>query len=307
MSWQRHLINGFLRIGKWQLQHLRAGEVRAAMRFYMNRVAALQLPPSWVRRRLEVVGGVVCEWVAVPETEQEPGVVIYCHGGGFMAGGPASHRDLAWRLSRASGQRVLLVDYRLAPEAPFPAQLDDVAAVYRALLAAGTAPERIALAGDSAGANLVLAVALALRDADAPLPAALVCWSAWADLTHSGESIRRNAGRDALLPPSLLAQVAAFYIGDRDPHDSLISPVFADFTGLPPLLLHAAEEELLLDDTLRIARSAQAAGVRVECRIWPGVPHAFPVFAQLLPEGRDAIAQAGNFLQRRLVPEQVAA
>lgn len=307
MSWQRPLLNGFLRLGKWQLQHLQAAEVRAVMRFYMNRLSHLQPSPSWALRQTEGVGGVPCEWISVPELEPSAGAIIYCHGGGFMAGGPASHRDLAWRLSRASGLRVLLVDYRLAPEAPFPAQLDDVMAVYRALLAAGTGPTQLALAGDSAGANLVLATALALRAAGDPLPAALVCWSAWADLTHSGDSFQRNAGRDTMLPQRLLDQVAGFYAGERDLRDPLISPVFADFTGLPPLLLHAAEEELLLDDSLRIARDAQAAGVRVECRIWPGVPHAFPVFAQFLPEGRDAINQAGTFLRRRLEPEQAAA
>jgi acetyl esterase/lipase len=303
MSWQSHLVSGFLRLGKWQFQHRDVSSVRAMMRMYMNRLAEFQLQPSWAHCRLEIINGVPCEWVWVPETEHTTGVIIYLHGGGFMAGSPASHRDLAWRLSRASGRRVLLVDYRLTPDFAYPAQLEDALAVYRGLLDRGIGAERLALAGDSAGGNLALACVLACRDVRLPLPAAVVCFSPWADLTHSGASIVANAARDTMIPVHLLEQVASLYYADADPRAELISPVFADFKDFPPLSLHVAAEEVLLDDTLRIAERAQAAGVAVEFRIWQNVPHAFPVIAQLLPEGRAALQQSGIFLQRLLAAE----
>jgi len=298
MSWQGQLVNAFLRFGKQQFADTDIRTLRAMMRIYMNRLAQLRPRPGWVGTRREYVGGVPCEWVWVPETEQAAGVIEYLHGGGFMAGSPASHRDLAWRLSRASGQRVLMVDYRLTPDFVWPDQLDDARAVYRALLERGTEPGRIALAGDSAGGNLVLACILGLIRMELPVPAAAVCYSPWTDLTHSGGSVVANARRDTMIPVSLMKQVAALYCGGADPGDPLISPVFADFRGFPPLQLHVAEEEVLLDDTLRVAARAEAAGVPVEYRIWRDVPHAFAVFAQVLPEGRAVVRQSGMFLNR---------
>jgi len=300
MSWQGRLVNGLLRFGKHQFQYSDVRTLRAMMRIYMNRLSQLRVPPSGVHIRREVIGGVPCEWVWVTEAEQAGGVVEYLHGGGFMAGSPASHRDLAWRLSRASGRRVLMVDYRLTPDFAYPAQLDDSLAVYRGLLDRGIPATQIALGGDSAGGNLALACVGAAIRAGLPLPAAVVGFSPWTDLTHSGASVIANADSDTMIPVPLMRQVGALYYGAADPADPLLSPVFSDFSGFPPLQLHVAEEEVLLDDTLRVAARAQAAGVPVEYRIWRGVPHAFPVFAQLLPEGRAALSQAGAFLSRRL-------
>lgn len=299
MSWQGHLINGLLRFGKWQFQHHDVDSVRGMMRLYMNRLAELQLQPSWVHTRAETVAGVPCEWVWVPEATDSEGAIEYLHGGGFMAGSPASHRDLAWRLSRASGRRVLVVDYRLTPDFGYPAQLDDALGVYRVLLERCGAGG-VALGGDSAGANLALACTLAARAAQLPPPAAVACFSPWADLTHSGDSITANAGRDTMIPAGLLPQIAALYYGNADPAAPLVSPVFADYRDFPPLLLYAAAEEVLVDDTLRIAAAVRSAGGVLEQRIWPNVPHAFPVFAQLLPEGRTALQRTGEFLQRFL-------
>lgn len=297
MSWQGSLLNNFLRLGKWQFEHRSLDDAIGAMRLYMNRLAEFLPQPSWVQLQPEVIGGVPCEWVAVEATEQAEGVILYFHGGGFVAGSPASHRDLAWRLSHDSGMRVLLVQYRLAPEFSYPAQIDDATAVWRALLKRGLKPRHAAFAGDSAGGNLALATALSLRDRKGKLPAALVAFSPWADLTHSGASITANAHRDQMLPVRLLNGVAGLYAGDVDRSDPLISPVFADLRGLPPLQLQASEREVLLDDTRRLSAAAELAGIAHECRIWSQVPHAFPVFAQYLPEGKKAIARAGFFLR----------
>jgi acetyl esterase/lipase len=302
MSWQGFLLNHALRFGKWQLEHRSIPDITAAMRLYMNRIVELQVQPSDVACEAVILGGVPCEWVCVTETREAPGVVLYCHGGGYVAGSPASHRDLAWRLSRASGMRVLMVSYRLAPEYPYPAQREDAGAVYRALLDGGQPAGRIAFAGDSAGGGLVLGLALELRDLGLPLPAALVAFSPWADLTHSGATIRGNAFRDQMLPVHLLDQVAALVAGGTSLEDPLLSPVFADLHGLPPLQLHASADEVLLDDSRRLAARAQAAGVSVQLRIWERVPHAFPVLAQLLPEGRGALREAGAFLKRVMSP-----
>lgn len=303
MSWQSRVMKVVLQVGKWQVQHRDVDAVKNMMRLYMNRLAELEIQPSWVISRAEIISGVPCEWVSVTETSATAGVVLYLHGGGFVAGSPASHRDLAWRLSRASGLRVLLVDYRLAPEFPYPAQLDDAAAVYRALLDSGLPATRLAVAGDSAGGNLALSTILRARAAGWPLPAAVIALSPWGDLTHSSPSMISNTNRDHMIPVALVDQIAALYAGTEDLTQPALSPVFADYTDFPPLMMHVAEEEVLRDDTLRIAASAEAAGVNVVFRVWDHVPHAFPVFGQYLPEARTAINQMGEFLKRLLAPD----
>jgi acetyl esterase/lipase len=306
MSWQSRLLNTFLQLGKWQVSHRDVDAVKSMMRLSMNRLAELEIQPSWVRCRNEIVAGVPCEWVSVVETPVDAGVVLYLHGGGFVAGSPASHRDMAWRLSRESGLRILMVDYRLAPEYPYPAQLDDSLAVYRALLDGGLSPTQLAVAGDSAGANLALVTVLLARAQQLPLPAAVIAMSPWGDLTHSGASVITNAKSDHMIPVALIDQIASMYAGDQDLLQPELSPVFADYTNFPPLMLHAAEVEVLLDDALRIHDRAEAAGVDVSCQVWPKVPHAFPVFAQFLPEGRQAIRKMAAFLSEHLVVSDVA-
>jgi acetyl esterase/lipase len=309
MSWQSRILNAVLHLGKWQASHRDADSVKSMMRLSLNRLAELEVQPSWVRVRDELIAGVPCEWVSVAETAADAGVILYMHGGGFVAGSPASHRDLAWRLSRASGLRTLLVDYRLAPEYSYPAQLDDCMAVYRALLDGGLPPSQLAVVGDSAGGNLALVTVLRAQRQQLPLPAAVIALSPWGDLTHSGESIVTNAKTDHMIPVHLIDQIAAMYVGSGSEgnigaQDDLqqpdLSPVFADYTGFPPLMLHAAQEEVLRDDALRIHDRADAVGVDVTCHIWPKVPHAFPVFAQYLPEGRSAIRRMAEFLQQHM-------
>lgn len=295
MSWQSQVVNSVLRLSKLRYQNSDVRFALGAMRLTMNRLADMR--PRGLRSSADTIAGVPCEWVWTRISEDSPDVTIYLHGGGFVAGSPASHFDLAKRLSKSSLSRVLLVDYRLSPDHCYPAQLDDVLAVYRAVLDSGQAPQRLALAGDSAGGNLALALLMRARQLGLPLPVGLVCYSPWTDLTHSGASIGSNAERDTLIPVNLLDPLAALYGGGHDLSDPLLSPLFGDYAGFPPLQLHVAEDEVLLDDTLRLDARARAAGVPVETHVWPQLPHAFPVFAEMLPEGRTAIRQSGEFLR----------
>jgi acetyl esterase/lipase len=279
--------------------HIQNQDVRfaiAAMRLTMNRLAEMR--PRGLRSRSEIIAGIPCEWVWSRETENSAPITLCLHGGGYVAGSPASHFMLGKLLSRASRSRILMVDYRLSPEHQYPAQLDDALTVYRALLDRGVDTKNLALVGDSAGGNLSLALMLRLRELNLPLPVAFVAYSPWTDLTHSGESIARNAERDVAIPVAMLAPLAQMYAGENDLRDPLISPLFGDYAGLPPMQLHAAQDEVLLDDTLRLAEKAKAAGIEVQCHVWKNVMHAFPVFAELIPEGRTAIAQSGEFLRR---------
>jgi acetyl esterase/lipase len=296
MSWQSQILNNMLRIGKWRYQDTDVRFAMATMRLAINRLAEQR--PRGMHTRAEIIGGVPCEWVWQRATANAEQVTIYLHGGGFIAGSPASHYDLAKRLSSASHSRILMVDYRLTPDFSFPAQLDDTLTVYRELLARDVAPKNIAIAGDSAGGNLALACVLRCRELRLPLPVAIVCYSPWVDLTHSGTSIIANADSDHTVPTILLDPMAAMYCGAHDPREPLISPLFAELHDFPPMQLHVSGAEVLLDDTLRLVQRAAAAGVQIEHRVWPNMPHAFPVFAQFLPEGRAAIRQSGAFLRR---------
>lgn len=267
-----------------------------AMRLTMHRLAETR--PRDMYSRSEMIGGVRCEWVWVGATEKSECITLYLHGGGYVSGSPESHFTLGKLLSQASDSRVLLVDYRLAPEHQYPAQLNDALAVYRALLDRGIDVKKFALVGDSAGGNLGLVLMLRLRELNMPLPAAFVSYSPWTDLTHSGDSIAQNAARDVAIPVAMLEPLAAMYAGENARHEALISPLFGDCSGLPPMQLHVAQDEVLRDDTLRLADKVRAVGGEVDCRVWPNVTHAFPVFAEEIPEGRVAIEQSGVFLRR---------
>jgi acetyl esterase/lipase len=226
-------------------------------------------------------------------------VLLYLHGGGFVMCSPWTHGPTAVAIARAAGVRALLPDYRLAPEHPFPAALDDCLAVYRWLLAEGVAPEKIVIGGDSAGGNLALATLLSLRDAGLPMPAGAICLSPATDMTASGESFRTHAGDEVLLTVPFCRAVGPMYCGQTPPTAPLVSPLFGDLRGLPPLLVHVGTRELLLDDSVRLAERARAAGVDVTLKIWEGLWHAFQLFA-VFPEARQAIAELGAFVRTRL-------
>lgn len=255
--------------------------------------------PADVRYEPTTAGGVRAEWAVAGSASAER-AVLYLHGGGYVIGSPASHRMLVGDLSRASGARMLSLDYGLAPEAPFPAAVHDAVSGYRHLLGLGIAPSRIAIAGDSAGGGLTVAALLALRDAGDPLPAAGVCLSPWLDLTLSGESMTAKAGEDPLVTREGLAQMAALYLKGADPRTPLASPLFADLEGLPPLLVQVGTAETLLDDSTRFAERARAAGVDVELEPWEEMIHVWHSFATMIPEGKQAIARIGEYLRTHL-------
>jgi acetyl esterase/lipase len=227
--------------------------------------------------------------------------LFYLHGGAYVAGSAQGYRGLAAELGRAAGVRLFSADYRLAPEHPFPAAVDDGVAAYRALLDRGFDPSRLVVAGDSAGGGLTLAVLVALRDGGAPLPAAALLISPWADLGCDSESIAAKAVEDPALTAESLRASAARYLAGTDPRHPLASPCFADLTGLPPLLIQVGSAEILLDDAVRVARAAGAAGVDVRLEIWPQMIHVWHAFGFMLSAGRRAIAEAGTFLSARMM------
>ena len=243
-------------------------------------------------------GGVSAEW-SVAAGVDEAKVVLYVHGGGYVMGSAGSHRDVTGRLSKAAGARVLSLNYRLAPEHPFPAPVDDAVAAYRWLLAQGISPGNIAVAGDSAGGGLAIATLLALRDAGEPLPAAGIGISPWVDMEGTGESMTTRAAVDPVVQKEGLLGMAKLYLGDADPKNPLAAPLHADLAGLPPLLLQVGDAETLLDDSTRLAERARAAGVDVTLKVWDEMPHVWHLFAPILPEGRQAIDEIGSFFQAR--------
>ena len=243
--------------------------------------------------------GVPAAWV-IPDDCVPGRAVVYFHGGGYATGTVDSARALCSHLARATRARLLAVDYRLAPEHPFPAAIDDAVAAYRFATSAGSAPEATALCGDSSGGGLALATLVALRDLGEPLPRTAVCISPWTDLTLSGTSLQTNRDADPMVSAATLGLMADAYLGDVDRRSPTASPLFADLAGLPPLLLQVGSSELLLDDTTRFADRAEAAGVDVTLEIWDDVVHVWHSFADFLPEARDAIAQIASYVDQRL-------
>ena len=240
--------------------------------------------------------GVTGDWVSWPGVASDR-VLLYLHGGAYMMGSARTHRDLAARFSQAAGIRVLVPNYRLAPENPYPAALEDATAVYGWLLDQGFKPEHIAIAGDSSGGNLAVVTLLALREAGVPLPAAAILLSPWTDMTLSGESVLTRAEVDPMIKLGKASEQFAYYVGNHDPTNPLISPIFANLHGLPPLLIHVGNDEVLLDDSVRLADRAGAAGTEVKLKVWEGMWHVFQSLAIRLPEGRASIEELGAFVK----------
>jgi len=226
--------------------------------------------------------------------------LLYLHGGAFVAGSAHGYRALAAELARSGGLTSWSVDYRLAPEHPFPAAIDDCVAAYRALLARGIAPNKIVLAGDSAGGGLVLSTLIALGEAGDPLPSAAILLSPFANLACDGATYESKSAEDPSLTVAGLKAGAAHYLGTTDPREALASPAHANLAGLPPLLIQVGSAEILLDDAVRVAANAGAAGTSVRLDIWPNMPHVFPAFAFMLEAGRLALQDAGQFIRQSL-------
>ena len=245
-------------------------------------------------------GGVDGEWIS-PACAPEDKAILYFHGGGFRIGSVASHRDLMAQIALASDCRVLAINYRLAPEHRFPAALDDALAAYGWMLDRGLKSGNVAFAGDSAGGNLVLGAMLALRERGLPLPVSAVLMSPWTDLAATGPSYVSRAEADPIHQRPMILALANNYLGGQgDPCDPLVSPLYADLRGLPPLLIQVGDRETVLDDSVMFADLARAAGVDVSLEVWDGMIHVFQMFGAELPEARQAIASIAGFLNRHL-------
>lgn len=273
----------------------------AERRAALNRSAQGSPPPEGVRIDEETLGGRPAERIT-PEDAGSSSVVLYLHGGGYCSGSLDSHRQLAARIALASNIPVALLGYRLAPEEPFPAAVEDATAAYRELVASGCDPSRMAIAGDSAGGGLTLAALLALRSAGERLPAAAVCLSPWVDLTQSAPSYDTLAALDPMVSRAGLDEMAHGYLGGRDPRGELASPLFAeDLSGLPPVLVEVGAHEVLLDDATVLAGRLRAAGTAVTLTVWPELIHVFQAFsAEIIPESDQSIAAVGSFLAHHL-------
>jgi len=267
-----------------------------ALRERMDALGTTFHPPEDVKIEPTTIAGRPAEWHTPAHTTPSR-VLIYFHGGGYVSGSLISHRHLVAMLAKATDCRALALDYRLAPEHPFPAALDDATACYHQLLEEGIAPENIAFAGDSAGGGLTLATMLNLREKGTPLPSAAACLSPWTDLAITGNSIQTNADKDLLLDPKGLTLAGLGYLNNQDTKNPLASPLYADLTGLPPMLIQVGEPEMLFDDASRLAENARKANVEVTFEPWPEMFHVWQLVAPVLPEGEQAIQRIAQFFK----------
>lgn len=291
---QKLALDGVLRQGGLDLQ----ADV-TKLRASFNELMARFPPPTDVRQSPTTIGGVGAIEVTAPGADADT-VILYFHGGVYVIGSAATSVPLVAELARRTGARVITLDYRLAPEHPFPAAVDDARDAYQGLLEQGVDPRQIALAGESAGGGLAVATLLALRDAGVPLAACAFIMSPYADLTLSGASLASRQAVDRTLTPEGLRLRIPDYVAGADADDPLISPVFADLTGLPPLLIQVGSNEILLSDALRLAERAAMADVTVTLDVTDGVPHVFQAFAAMLDEADAALARASAFLRNNL-------
>jgi monoterpene epsilon-lactone hydrolase len=256
------------------------------------------LPPEMAVESVQA-GGRPAEWLRTSGTRADA-ALLYLHGGGYVIGSARSHRHLAGAIATGAGIACLFPDYRLAPEHPFPAAVDDAVSAYRWLLERGVAGGRIVVGGDSAGGGLVVATLLALRQHGLALPAAGVCISPWVDLTCSGASYDTKATSDPIVKRQGVLQMAQHYLGGADAKTPLASPLFADLSGLPPLLIHVGSDEVLLDDSTRLAARMRAAGGKVELEVWPDMIHVWHWFLPWLDEAKTAVDGIGRFIRANL-------
>ncbi len=275
------------------------GTAPADQRVVWDMVAALHPLPDGVVTTVVDDGDMRGEWVDAPGADARR-ALLYLHGGGYVIGSPTTHRYLAARLSATVDARVLVLDYRLAPEHRYPGALDDAVAAYRWLLARGHLPGAVCLSGDSAGGGLALCALVALRELGVALPAAVACWSPWADLACTLPSIGARAGRDPVLSEAWLSAMAAHYLDGVDPATPSVSPLFADLAGLPPLLVVVGSEEVLHDDATALVERARSAGVDAEFEEFPECIHLWMQLAAGSPEAEAGVARVAAFLRGRL-------
>ena len=270
------------------------------LRRVMNAPVAPSPLPRGIRLRHARVGDVPGQWLSPPDPSAK---VLYLHGGAFIGGRLETYHNFCGRLARTLNAEVFLPDYRLAPEHPFPAALEDTLTAYRGLLALGYLPERIALGGDSAGGGLMFATLAQILASGLPVPGAAFAFSPWVDLTGTSPSLVRNRHADPLLPASRMEETRGYYLAGADPANPRASPVRADFTEGPPVLILAGSTEILLDEALAMSHRLQAAGVSVEVEVWPEAPHVWPIFQGWIPEADAALDRVATFLRMALRPE----
>jgi epsilon-lactone hydrolase len=256
------------------------------------------LPPD-VRVEVVVADGVAAEWTTVPEADPSR-VMLYLHGGGYVSGSLLSHRALVAEAGRQARLRTLALAYRLAPENPFPAALEDAVAGFRFLVASGIDPSRIVVAGDSAGGGMTIAMMIMLREAGEALPGCAWCISPWVDLEMTGISMSTKAATDPMIQKRYLEELAGQYLQGADPSDALASPLYANLRGLPPLLIQCGSAETLLDDSLRLSAAAAEVDVRTTLEVYPDMIHVWPLFHQQVAAGRRALVSAGQFIRAAL-------
>ena len=269
-------------------------------RKWLEQLTSLVKGPKDVDLEHIEINGMAAVWISSPEVDSNK-VVLYLHGGGYILGSLNSHKDIAMRIGRAAKARVLLVDYRLAPEDPFPAAVEDAVKSYKWLIEnQNIVPNKIVIAGDSAGGGLTLVTLIKLRDDNISLPAAGVCLSPWTDVALTSESLIRNAKVDPFLKLYDLVFMADLYVGDNDPKNPYISPLYADLHDLPPILIQVGTAESIEDDSVRFAEKAKKAGVDVKLEVFDDMIHGFQAFSSWAPEGQDAIDKIGVYIQEKL-------
>lgn len=301
MSLRLALLNAYLRAFV-RPSLARVKTPQHARRDMERNTARLPVPMRGINLVAETLPGpggpIPVEWVSAGRADRRR-VLIYLHGGAYIMGSPRTHRMITTALARMSGMRVLVPDFRLAPEHPVPAGVEDTVAVYSWLLAQGYAPEGIAFVGESSGGGQCFATLVALERRGFPPPACVVAFSPWLDLTMGGKSVQTNARRERMLPAERAAEVVGYYIGESDPTDPIVSPLFGD-GKTPPVLIQASRAEILLDDAVRMAERLEAQGSDVTLDLWDSTPHAWQFFGAALPESREALRRAVVFLKEHL-------
>lgn len=268
-------------------------------RFCSDAASAIVLGPRGYQTKKQNIAQVPTVHIQ-PKTTKSGLGILYLHGGGYVVGSSKSHMKLAAQIGQAAQAQVWLAEYRLAPEHPSPAAIEDSIAVYKALLAQGQDPKKLVIAGDSAGGGLSLSTVIALRNAGLPLPAALVLLSPWVDLSLSGSTLKTHAAQDAMLSEDWLVWCAKNYCGPKSATDPTCSPLYADLTGLPPVLIHVGTEEVLLDDAKRLAEQAEKCGIPTTFKIYDKVGHVFQFHAGILKESNDSIKRIGQFIDKHM-------
>jgi monoterpene epsilon-lactone hydrolase len=272
----------------------------AEVRRNIDRLSTVSKLPSGVNYKTEYCSEIYCEW-AIPKNISNQGVVLYFHGGAFVSGSIKTHRALVGRIARASKTKCLSVEYRLAPENPYPSGLNDAIAVYKWLLKNNYNHQQIIIAGDSAGGGLAMATLIKIRDEQMPLPGAAVFLSPWLDLRSTGNSRLSLAHKDPMLKPGMSKIYTDYYAPDMDLTNPYISPYYANPVGLPPIYIKVSDSELPLDDSTRFEKNAKTVGVEVELEIWKDMLHVWHIFSPVLPEATRAIKRIGKYIEGKIV------